>query len=191
MACGPSAVSCSRTAAIVVSLLVTGGSFLAVGTPMRDSLQFPTRGELKRPHPPRPDGIGGKFPDIKLHGRSGRAKHEEITSKSAWWVVIRVCGLTMIFAGATVSPSAPPTKFPMKNQRDSEKRASARALTRRKGALGDNYRIEEKSQKRRQNGFIARHAFFKTRWGEIQNGSHPYGRFWKAGYTLGEFEKYA
>ena len=56
------------TAAIVVSLLAIGGSFLAVGTPMRDSLQFPTRGGLKRPQPPRLAGLEGKFPDIKLHG---------------------------------------------------------------------------------------------------------------------------
>jgi hypothetical protein len=42
---------------------------LAVGIPMRDSLQFPTRGELKRPQPLRPAGQRGKFPDIKLHGR--------------------------------------------------------------------------------------------------------------------------
>ncbi len=36
---------------------------------MRDSLQPPTRGGLKRPQPLRPWGIKGKFPDIKLHGR--------------------------------------------------------------------------------------------------------------------------
>ncbi|MGO9543253.1 MAG: hypothetical protein ACLPPF_00440, partial [Rhodomicrobium sp.] len=56
------------TAASVVSLLAIGGSFLAVGTPMRDSLQSPTRGGLKRPQPLRLRGIKSKFPDIMLHG---------------------------------------------------------------------------------------------------------------------------
>ena len=35
---------------------------------MRDSLQSPTRGGLKRPQSLRPRGIKDKFPDIKLHG---------------------------------------------------------------------------------------------------------------------------
>ena len=36
---------------------------------MRNSLQSPTRGGLKRPQSLRPRGIKDKFPDIKLHGR--------------------------------------------------------------------------------------------------------------------------
>ena len=37
---------------------------------MRDSLQSPTRGGLKRPQSLRPRGIKDKFPDIKLHGHA-------------------------------------------------------------------------------------------------------------------------
>jgi hypothetical protein len=75
-------------------------------------------------------------------------KHEQNASKSAWWGVIRVCGLTMILARATASNSAPLAKFPMKSQWDSKTLAPARALTPRKGAMGDNYTIEEKGDKR-------------------------------------------
>jgi hypothetical protein len=82
----------------------------------------------------------------RIGAKSARAKHDEITSESPWWGVIKVCGLTMIFASATVSMTAPPAKFSMKNQRDSKKRAQLPALTRRKGAMGDNYIIGEKSQ---------------------------------------------
>ncbi len=47
---------------------------------------------------------------------NGREKHDENTSKSPWRVVIKVCGLTIIFACKTTLHFALRMKFPEKNQ---------------------------------------------------------------------------
>jgi hypothetical protein len=55
----------------------------------------------------------------KKAGDKNATKHEEITSESAWWGVIRVCGLTIpvhplfaMFCGAAGFLFAPRMKLP-------------------------------------------------------------------------------
>ena len=60
---------------------------------MRDSLQSPTRGGLKRPQSLRPRGIKDKFPDIKLHGQElgfdPAYVHEATTHEVIYQAVMR------------------------------------------------------------------------------------------------------
>jgi hypothetical protein len=72
---------------------------------------------------------------------NARAEHDEITSKSAWGTVIRVCELTIsvaAFLGFAPAPLRQGLRCEQNSNRKTNRITESQALTPRKGAIAYN-----------------------------------------------------